>query len=86
MPEQQLVEIARALGADARVSDPGRADRVADRLARSTRCSTSIRRLRAQGVGIVYISHRLDEVLAIADRITVLRDGRHREHRACAAS
>jgi rhamnose transport system ATP-binding protein len=35
-----------------------------------------VKRLRNQGVGIVYISHRLEEVLAIADRITVLRDGR----------
>ena len=35
-----------------------------------------IRRLKAQGVTIVYISHRLEEVLAISDRITVLRDGK----------
>lgn len=34
-----------------------------------------IRRLRAEGVAIVYVSHRLDEVLAICDRVTVLRDG-----------
>ncbi len=34
-----------------------------------------IRRLKAQGLGIIYISHRLDEVFAIADRVTVLRDG-----------
>ena len=36
-----------------------------------------IRQLRADGIGIVYISHRMEEVLALADRITVLRDGRH---------
>jgi ribose transport system ATP-binding protein len=35
-----------------------------------------IRRLRAEGVGIIYISHRIEEVLSIADRVTVLRDGR----------
>ena len=34
-----------------------------------------IRRLKARGVGVVYVSHRLDEVFAIADRVTVLRDG-----------
>jgi ribose transport system ATP-binding protein len=37
---------------------------------------TQIRRLRAEGVGIIYISHRIEEVLSIADRVTVLRDGR----------
>ena len=75
MPEQQMVEIARALGADARVlilDEPTASltTREVDALL------DLVRRLRAQGVGIVYISHRLDEVLAIADRITVLRDGR----------
>ena len=39
-----------------------------------------IARLREQGVGIIYISHRLDEVFAIADRVTVLRDGDSRGH------
>lgn len=75
MPEQQMVEIARALGADARVLilDEPTASltfREVDALL------DLVRRLREQGVGIVYISHRLDEVLAVADRITVLRDGR----------
>ena len=37
---------------------------------------TQIRRLKAEGVGIIYISHRIEEVLSIADRVTVLRDGK----------
>jgi rhamnose transport system ATP-binding protein len=74
MPEQQLVEIARALGAEARVlimDEPTSSlpDPEVEKLLEV------VRRLRAQGVGIIYISHRLDEVFAIADRITVLRDG-----------
>ena len=40
-----------------------------------TRLFDIVRRLKARGVGIVYISHRLDEIFAIADRVTVLRDG-----------
>ena len=75
MPEQQMVEIARALGADARVlilDEP-----TASLTTREVEALLDlVRRLRAQGVGIIYISHRLDEVLAVADRITVLRDGR----------
>jgi rhamnose transport system ATP-binding protein len=74
MPEQQLVEIAKAVGADARIlimDEPTAAltDREVDTL------FGVVRRLRSDGVGIVYISHRFDEVFAIADRITVLRDG-----------
>jgi rhamnose transport system ATP-binding protein len=75
MPQQQLVEIAKALGAEARVvvmDEPtaSLADREVDHL------FEVIRRLREHGVGVIYISHRLEEVMAIADRITVLRDGR----------
>ncbi len=71
---QQLVEIARALLADARLlvmDEPTAAltPREVDALFRI------LRDLRARGHGIVFISHRLDEVLAIADRVTVLRDG-----------
>ena len=74
MPEQQLVEIAKALGADAKVvimDEPTASlmDEEVDRL------FGVIRMLRAQGCGIVYISHRLEEVFAVSDRITVLRDG-----------
>ena len=75
MPEQQLVEIAKAIGARARIlilDEPTASltDREVERLFRV------IGTLRAEGAGIIYISHRLDEVAAIADRVTVLRDGR----------
>jgi rhamnose transport system ATP-binding protein len=74
MPEQQLVEIARALGASARViimDEPtaSLSDREVEKLFQV------IRDLRASGVGIIYISHRLEELFQIADRFTVLRDG-----------
>ena len=74
MPEQQLVEIARSLGAEARIlilDEPtaSLAEREVERLV------SVIRELRAQKVGLIYISHRLDELPAVADRVTVLRDG-----------
>jgi rhamnose transport system ATP-binding protein len=74
MPEQQLVEIAKAIGANARVliMDEPTAS-LSDR--EVTRLFEVIRRLRSEGAGIIYISHRLEEVFAIADRVTVLRDG-----------
>jgi rhamnose transport system ATP-binding protein len=75
MPEQQLVEIARALGGDARVlimDEPtaSLSQREVERL------FTLIEGLRQDGVAIVYVSHRLDEIFRLADRVTVLRDGR----------
>lgn len=74
MPQQQLVEIARALGADAKVliMDEPTAS-LSEEDARNL--FDVIRKLRAQGVGIIYISHRLEELALIADRVTVLRDG-----------
>lgn len=74
MPEQQVVEIAKALGADARIliMDEPTAS-LSDR--EVARLFEIISRLRSAGVGIIYISHRLEEVFEIADRITVLRDG-----------
>ena len=74
MPEQQLVEIARALGANARVlilDEPtaSLSEREVERLLQV------VRDLRAAGVGLIYISHRLEELFQIADRVTVLRDG-----------
>jgi rhamnose transport system ATP-binding protein len=74
MPEQQLVEVARALGAGARIlvmDEPSAS--LSETEAR--RLHTVVRELREQGVSVVYISHRLDEVFALADRITILRDG-----------
>jgi rhamnose transport system ATP-binding protein len=75
MPQQQLVEIARALGAGARVliMDEPTASLSEDDTRNLFRV---IGELRADGVGVVYISHRLEELAGIADRVTVLRDGR----------
>jgi len=71
---RQRVEILRALSHDARIlimDEPTAALTESD----VTRLFDIVRRLRARGVGIVYISHRLDEIFAIGDRVTVLRDG-----------
>jgi len=74
MPQQQLVEIARALGADARVLilDEPTASLTGQEV---EKLFTVVHQLRAAGTGIIYISHRLDELFQLADRITVLRDG-----------
>src|SRR5215469_3308930 len=74
--QQQLVEIARALSAKTRMivmDEPTAAlnEREAVRLLEI------VRSLAAGGVSVLYVSHRLEEVFSIADRITVLRDGRH---------
>ena len=74
MPEQQLVEIARALGAKARalIMDEPTAS-LAE--AETQNLYRVISNLRNSGVGIIYISHRLEELSKLADRVTVLRDG-----------
>ncbi len=74
MPEQQLVEIARALGAGARIMimDEPTASLTQQEV---ELLFDVIRELRERGVGIIYISHRLEEIFAVADRVTVLRDG-----------
>jgi ribose transport system ATP-binding protein len=74
--EQQLVEIAKALSIEARILimdeptsalSPGECERL----------FKIMRQLAAGGVGIIYISHRIDEVMHLSDRVTVFRDGRH---------
>jgi rhamnose transport system ATP-binding protein len=74
MPEQQMVEIAKAVGANARIviMDEPTASLMDDEV---NRLFSVIGMLRSQGAGVVYISHRLEEVFAVSDRITVLRDG-----------
>lgn len=74
LAERQIIELARALSSDARVlilDEPTSAltPREVDRL------FAILRDLRASGTSIVFISHRLPEVFAISDRITVLKDG-----------
>ena len=74
--QQQVVEIAKALAVESRVivmDEPSAAlsPREVDRL------FTVIRELKAQGIAILYVTHRLGEVMEIADRAMVLRDGEH---------
>lgn len=74
--QQQVVEIAKALSREAKVvvmDEPSAA-----LSPRETRhLFAVIRELQAQGIGVIYISHRLNEVFEIADRVMVLRDGAH---------
>jgi ribose transport system ATP-binding protein len=73
--QQQMVAIARGVSLGARVlvlDEP--TSSLADREVASL--FDVVRRLRSAGVGIVYISHRFDELYALCDRVTVLRDGR----------
>jgi ABC-type sugar transport system ATPase subunit len=74
--EQQLVEIARALAMDARliIMDEPTAPLSG---AETARLFGTISGLRARGVSIIYITHRLPEIFHLADRVTVLRDGCH---------
>ena len=74
MPEQQLVEIACAVGAGTPIvimDEP-----TASLTQKEQRLLFNlVRELRSNGVGVIYISHRLEEIFALADRVTVLRDG-----------
>jgi rhamnose transport system ATP-binding protein len=74
MPEQQLVEIARALGSQARIFILDEPTASLGEREVAALLETVVR-LTAEGAGVIYISHRLDEIFAVADRITVLRDG-----------
>jgi ABC-type sugar transport system ATPase subunit len=73
--QRQLVEIAKALTTDLRVlilDEPNSALTHEE----STHLFRVVRELRDQGIAIVYVSHRLEETMQLADRITILRDGR----------
>ena len=75
MPQQQLVEIARALGANAKMlilDEPTASLSEED----TQNLFRVIRELKTKSVGMIYISHRLEELPVIAERVTVLRDGR----------
>jgi rhamnose transport system ATP-binding protein len=76
LAEQQTVEIARALSLNVKVliMDEPTASLSAHEV---DRLMAIVKALKASGVAVIYISHRLDEVFRIADRVTVLRDGRH---------
>lgn len=76
LAEQQTVEIARAISLDVRVlimDEPSASlsDHEVQRL------FSIARSLSSQGVAVLYISHRLEEIFALADRVTVMRDGAH---------
>ncbi len=72
--QKSLVAIARALAADCDylVLDEPTASLPADEV---ERLFAALRPLKARGVGMIYVSHRLDEIFRIADRVAVLRDG-----------
>lgn len=73
--EQQMLEIVKAISLSARIlimDEPTSALSKAE----AERLFVVIRRLASHGVGIIYITHRMEEVFEISDRITVLRDGR----------
>ena len=74
--QQQLVEIAKALAVDTRilVMDEPSAALTSHEV---TRLFAIIRELKSRGLGIIYISHRLDEILTVADRVSILRDGKN---------
>jgi ABC-type sugar transport system ATPase subunit len=83
--QQQMIEIARAMSGLTSVASGFSPTKVlildeptaALSLAEVDRLLDLLRRLRARGLAILYISHRLEEIFALADRVTVLRDGRH---------
>ncbi len=76
LAEQQTVEIARALSLNVKVliMDEPTASLSAHEV---DRLMAIVQALKARGVAVIYISHRLDEIFRIADRVTVLRDGKH---------
>ena len=74
--ERQLVEIAKALSLDSKIllmDEPTSSLTIQE----AERLFKVIRRLREDGVAIIFISHRLEEVFELTDRVTVLRDGKY---------
>jgi ribose transport system ATP-binding protein len=74
--QKQLTEIAKAISQDADVlvlDEPSTALAVSD----VERLFVFLRKLKAKGVAIIYVSHRMDEIARISDRATILRDGKH---------
>ncbi len=83
LAQRQMVEIAKALTRGARIiafDEP--TSSLSDREVR--RLFAIIRDLRARGCAVLYVSHRMEEIFALCDRITILRDGRHVETAALA--
>lgn len=76
--QQQLIEIAKAISIQAKVlilDEPNSALTPEE----TNHLFTVLRQLREDGVAIIFVSHRLEEVMSLADRITVLRDGKYIE-------
>ena len=74
--QRQLTEIVKAISQDANVlilDEPSSALAVSD----VERLFAFLKNLKARGIAIIYVSHRMDEIARIADRATILRDGRH---------
>jgi len=74
--QKQLTEIAKAISQSSRVlilDEPSTALAVSD----VERLFTYLRKRKAEGLAVIYVSHRMDEIARIADRATILRDGRH---------
>jgi ribose transport system ATP-binding protein len=74
--QMQMVEIAKALSSDARIiiMDEPTSSLTAGE---SKQLFQIIRQLKSEGIGIIYISHRMEEVMDLSDRITILRDGKY---------
>ncbi|MDQ0219428.1 sugar ABC transporter ATP-binding protein [Peribacillus cavernae] len=76
--ERQMIEIARAISTDAKiiVMDEPTTALTKDE---QEKLFELIKRLKTRGTGIIYVSHRMDEIFEISDRLTVLRDGKRIE-------
>lgn len=72
--DKQMVEIAKAISRDARVLIMDEPTAVLS-VSETQTLFEQIRRLTARGVAVIFISHKLDEIMGLADRVTVLRDG-----------